>query len=172
MRNIRSYLERPDHMANPQATALVYTVVSANYDSQSGGSGDESPASTFSSAQAQLVAGVGTGVLVAAFFDGESQRGRNFIPGAGAMASQWNGATGAAAGTGIVTGQLYGSSTNANIVFPYIVSATLVNDSAGNPTGPLKLVLAPAPGDLFNASSVMTYWLDQSAVIITVSGTF
>lgn len=150
-------------MANPQATALVYVANAGNYGVTTATTNDSG---------AQVAATLSAGVLVAAFFDGESQRGRNFIPPLGSVSSQWNGATGAAAGTGITVGQLYGSSTAANIVFPSIVSATVVNDSAGNPTGPLKLVLQPASGDLFNASSVMTYWLDQSAVVVTVTGTF
>lgn len=112
---------------------------------------------------ATAVAALSAGTLVAFLLDGE-MRARTFIPYSAAQSPQWNGATG--------TGNLAGSGTTASIVFPAVVSATQVLDSAGNATGPVKLVLQPGSGDLFNASSVMSYLVDQEVVVGTVSGTF
>jgi hypothetical protein len=147
-------------MANPQATALGLSVVTTNY----------SGTATLSGAQA--VGTLSVGAYVAAFLSGE-EKGRTFLPPAGAVASNWAGATGANSGTGIAfVGQLYGSSTPVQYVLPSVVSVTVINDSAGNPSGPVKVVLQPASGDLVNASSVMTYWLDQEALVLTATGTF
>lgn len=107
------------------------------------------------------VAALSPGTLIASFLDG-NERGRTFVPPLGALASQFGGAA-----TPLVS-----SNTAAGVVFPAIVSATVISDSAGNPTGPLKLVLAPGTGDLTNASSVMTYLLDQEVQVTTVTGSF
>jgi hypothetical protein len=106
-------------------------------------------------------------LLVASFVDGENQRSRNFTPSLGAQSSQWNGASG--------SGYLYGSGTAASVVFPSVSSVTLVTATDTNnvtSTGQIKLVLVPGSGDLFNASSIMTYYLDPSASVTTVTGTF
>jgi hypothetical protein len=161
------------------ANNLVYTVNTTNYNTTG----------PLLETGANAVGALSVNTLVAAFFDGESQRGRSFIPPAGAQASQWNGATAnsstvtlypSSANTPSVTttqvtlpaGSLWGSGTAASVVFPYIISVTQVIGSDGAADGPVKLVLGPGSGDLFNASSVMTYWLDQNATVITVSGTF
>lgn len=152
--------------------ALTYTVNATNY----GGT-----VSSVLSTGANAAAALSQGTLVAAFVDLEGHQ-RSFIPGAGAVASQWNGA---AAAAGAVT--LYGTSSGftlpagtalynggsaASVVFPAVVSATIVQGSDGSNSGPVKLVLSPGTGDLFNASSVMTFLLDQNAIVVTVSGTF
>lgn len=101
---------------------------------------------------ATAVAALTLGTVVAAFFDGESQRGRNFIPGAVGAA------TGGAA---------------ANTQFPTVVSATKINDPTGaNQTGQVKLVLAPGSADVVNVASPMTFYVDPNVVVCTVSGTF
>jgi hypothetical protein len=148
-------------MANPQATALGLTVLNPTYNATADLSG----------AQA-VAAGVTPGTsLIAAFIDG-SQRGRSFLPPIGSMASQFVGATAAAAGTGVTVGQLYGSSTPATVVLPSVSSVSVVTDSAGNATGPLKMNLVPGTGDLVNASSVMQYILDPDVVVVAnVAGT-
>lgn len=160
--------------------ALTYTVNTTNYNVTT---------STVLSTGANAAAALSVGALVAAFFDGESQRGRSFVPPAGAVASQWSGATAdsstltlypTSVNTPSVTttqvtlpaGSLWDSGTAASVVFPSILSVTQIIGSGGSADGPVKLVLQPGSGDLFNASSVMTYWLDQNATVLTVSGTF
>jgi aconitase A len=103
---------------------------------------------------ATAVAALSAGTIVAAFFDGESQRGRNFIPGA------------VSAGV---------ASDNANTQFPTVVSATKIqnNDGVnGNQTGQVKLVLAPGSKDVVNVASWLTFYVDPNVVVCTVSGTF
>lgn len=101
---------------------------------------------------ATAVAALSAATIVAAFFDGESNRSRNFIPGA----------VGAAV-----------SSDNANTQFPVVVSATKITDPTGaNQTGQVKLVLQPGSKDTVNVASPMTFYLDPNVVVCTVSGTF
>lgn len=101
---------------------------------------------------ATAVAALSAGTIVAAFFDGENQRSRNFIPGAVA--------------TGV-------ASDNANTQFPTVVSATKIQDPTGaSQTGQVKLVLAPGSKDVVNVASPMTFYLDPNVVVCTVSGTF
>ena len=128
--------------------ALTYTVV-VTQDTSGGETG------------AQEVAGLSAGTLVAAYLDGE-ERGRTFIPAQNTPAATFGGGG----------GNLQASGVTAASVFPAVVSASVVNDSAGNPTGPVKLVLSPGTADVINASSVLNYLLDQESVVITVSGTF
>jgi hypothetical protein len=101
---------------------------------------------------ATAVAALSANTAVAAFLDGESQRSRNFIPGA--------------VSTGI-------ASDNATTQFPQIVSATTVvaPDGSGQ-IGQVKLVLKPGSKDVVNVASWMTFYLDPNAVVCTVSGTF
>src|ERR1700722_16275398 len=152
--------------------ALTYTANVTNYNGT---------VSSVLSTGANVAASLSAGTLVAAFLDLEGHQ-RSFLPPAGAVASQWNGA---AAASGAVT--LYGTSSGftlpagtalynggsaASIVFPAVVSATVQAGSDGSASRPVKVVLSPGTGDLFNASSVMTYLLDQNAIVVTVSGTF
>jgi hypothetical protein len=155
--------------------ALTYVVNGPNYGVTTG---------AVLSTGANAVAALSPAQGVAVILDGENNRSRSFIPPAGAVASQWSGASAAGAVTlyptsvgGVTTSQvtlpaggLWNSGTAFNVVFPTIVSVTQVIDSYGNPSGPVKLVLQPGSGDLFNASSTMTFWLDQNATVITVTG--
>lgn len=101
---------------------------------------------------ATAVAALSAGTVVAAFFDGEIGRNRNFIP--------------QAVANGV-------STNNANTQFPTIVSVTKIQDPTGaNQTGQVKLVLAPGSADQVNVASWMTYYLDANVVVCTVSGTF
>lgn len=168
-------------MANPQASALAFTVDAADVTGSgpyvtNSGANAVAVALTTDSANYTLANGVftytgTTPLFVASFLDG-SQRGRSFVPPVGTQSSQFTGATVGVGGTGLVAGSLYGSSTPVAVVFPYIQSAQVLLDSNGGATGPLKLVLVPGTGDITNASSVMTYLLDQDVMLTTVTGTF
>jgi len=152
--------------------ALTYTATVSNYNVT---------VSSVLSTGANAVAAITPGLLVAAFMDNEGHQ-RSFIPPAGSNASQYNGGTGSggaitlygtSSGFTLPAGaSLYTGGTAASVVFPSIVSATVVAGSDGSASGPVKLVLQPGSGDLFNASSVMTYLLDQNAIVVLVSGTF
>ncbi len=151
--------------------ALTYAVTKTDYNVTT---------SSVLSTGANAVGALSAGTLVAAFMDLEGHQ-RSFIPPAGAVYTQWNGAAGASgavtlygtsSGFTIPAGlSLYNGGSAASIVFPAVVSATVQAGSDGSASGPVKLVLSPGSGDLFNASSVMTYLLDQNAIVITVSGT-
>lgn len=102
---------------------------------------------------ATAVAALSANTSVAAFFDGENARARNFIPPAGGVATPAGG-------------------TNATVVFPAVVSASTITDpTGGGQVGQVKLVLKPGTGDTVN-NSPMTFYLDSNAVVLTVSGTF
>lgn len=141
---------------------VTYTVINAAAQL----TGTTQTTTTLQAAYTAVALALNTGtVYVAAFYDSESQRSRNFVPALGAQSSQWSGATG--------TTYLYGSGTALSVVFPSVVSATLIvaTDTNGvTSTGQLKLVLQPGSGDLFNASSVMTYYLDPGVTVIQASG--
>jgi hypothetical protein len=101
---------------------------------------------------ATAVAALSANTPVAAFLDGESQRSRNFIQGAVSTA---------------VGGD------NATTQFPQVVSAsTVVAPDGSGQIGQVKLVLKPGSKDVVNVSSVMTFYLDPNAVVLTVTGTF
>lgn len=65
-----------------------------------------------------------------------------------------------------------GAGINASAVFPSIVSVSQVVDSNGGSTGPVRLLLKPATGDLINPGNPLGYLLDQDVTVLTVSGTF
>ena len=101
---------------------------------------------------ATAVAALSAGTAVAAFFDNEAGRGRNFITGA------------VAAATG---------GDNATTEFPTVVSVTQIQANDGSAkTGQVKLVLQPGSKDVINVASPMTFYLDPNPVVLTVSGTF
>ena len=104
---------------------------------------------------ATAVAALSAGTLVAALFDGENNRSRNYIPGA-----VQNGV----------------STQNASTQFPQIVSVTQIQATdpvSGTPkTGQVKVVLQPGSADVVNVASVQTVYMDPNVVALTVSGTF
>lgn len=171
-------------MANSNSALALTPVYAPSYTTASGNaSGAQALAAALTTDSANYTYNTTTGVYtytgttplyVASFVDG-SERARSFVPPVGTMASQYTGAAGNTVGASTSTvfvGQLYGGGTAVSVVMPYIQSAQVLLDSNGAATGPLKLVLVPGTGDITNASSVMTYLLDQDVVLTTVTGTF
>jgi hypothetical protein len=139
-------------------------------------------------AKAQLAAAVagggaftGTvGLFVAAFVVGRGQA-RMFYSGvafSGGNAfdgvSTYNGAsTYGVNGTSVSTTTFGGCENLVPSSLPMLQSVTQVSDPQGTADGPWKMVLTPAAVDTVNASSVMTYYLDQNALVVlaaTING--